>query len=540
MNFIRLATVGAAAMILGAAVPSVAGATDYCVDTSCGGTQAASLDQALDLADDADDADRIFLGAKIYTPQGTSYKYLAPGPVEIIGQGAGRTILTGGSDAVLNLLAGSGSSVHDLTVRLPQNAPGQMVGVVTNSLLQRISVVEDPTQVNATRDGVQLAFGGTLADSTVQLGTGQQTTAAVLGGRFGVADGGNTIRASTLSADWGIASVHGATVERSRVTGLSYGIRNFGDLTTVRDSLVRLTGPSGTAIRAETSGTGGDTNMIVDGVTVVTPSSLDATGVAVTTFPAPDESVHVTLANSIIRGAFTPLFARALGTGTATIAASYSDYDPSSNVALGGTISESNLTNVGDALFDETPGHEFRLLPGSPLIDKGDPAAPQGLDLDGGARVADGNGDGIARRDIGAFERQPANAGPPSGDGPSGGPAADTKAPLVSGFRSRRSVFAVARAATPRAARAARGTTLRYTLSENARVALKIQRKRGTRYRTVGTLRRNGVSGPNRIRFTGRIGRRALRAGRYRAVIMATDAAGNRSAPRRTSFRVVR
>ena len=539
MNFIRLATVGAAAMILGAAVPSVAGATDYCVDTSCGGTQAASLDQALDHADDADDADRIFLGAKIYTPQGPSFKYLAPGPVEIIGQGAGRTILTGGSDAVLSLRAGSGSSVHDLTVRLPQNAPGQMAGVVTNSLLQRISVVEDPTQVNAGRDGVQLAFGGTLANSTVQLGTGQLTTAAVLGGRFGVADGGNTIRESTLSADTGIASAHGATVERSRVTGLRYGIRNLGDLTTVKDSLVRLTGPFGTAIRAETSGTG-DTNMIVDGATVVTPSSLDATGVAVTTFPAPDENVHLTLANSIVRGAFTPLFARALGAGTATIADSYSDYEPISNVAIGGTISESNITNVGDALFDETPGHEFRLLPGSPLIDMGDPAAPQGLDVDGGARVADGNGDGFARRDLGAFELQPAMAGPPPGGGTSGGPAADTKAPLISGFRSRRSVFAVARTATPRAAQAARGTTLRYKLSESARVALKIQRKRGTRYRTVGTLRRNGVSGPNRIRFTGRIGRRALRAGRYRAVIMATDAAGNRSAPRRTSFQVLR
>jgi hypothetical protein len=540
MNFTRLAVVGAAAMILGAAVPSVAGATDYCVDTSCGGTGAASLDQALDFADDADDADRIFLGAKIYTPQGTSFKYLAPGPVEIIGQGAGRTILTGGSDAVLNLLAGSGSSVHDLTVRLPQNAPGQMVGVVTNSLLQRISVVEDPTQVNANRDGVQLSFGGTLADSTVHLGTGQQTTAAVLGGRFGVADGGNTIRASTLSADWGIASVHGATVERSRVTGLSYGIRNFGDLTTVRDSLVRLTGPSGTAIRAETSGTGGDTKMIVDGVTVVTPSSLDATGVAVTTFPAPDESVHVTLANSVIRGAFTPLFARAFGTGTATIAASYSDYEPSSNVSLGGTISESNVTNVGDALFDETPGHEFRLLPGSPLIDMGDLAAPQGLDLDGGARVTDGNGDGIARRDIGAFELQPAMAGPPSGGGPSGGPAADTQPPLISGFRSTRSAFAVARAATPRAARAKRGTSLRYTLSENARVALKIQRKGRTRYRSVGTLRRAGVKGANRIRFSGRIGRRALRPGRYRIVATAVDLAGNRSAPKLARLRILR
>jgi hypothetical protein len=160
--------------------------------------------------------------------------------------------------------------------------------------------------------------------------------------------------------------------------------------------------------------------------------------------------------------------------------------------------------------------------------------------VDGNSRVADGNGDGIARRDLGAYELQPAQAVPPSGGGPSGGPAADTEAPLISSFRSTRSAFAVARAATPRAARAKRGTTLRYTLSENARVVLKIKRKAGTRYRTVGTLRRSGIKGINRIRFTGRIGRRALRAGRYRAVIRATDAAGNRSAPSLTRFRIVR
>jgi hypothetical protein len=56
----------------------------------------------------------------------------------------------------------------------------------------------------------------------------------------------------------------------------------------------------------------------------------------------------------------------------------------------------------------------------------------------------------------------------------------------------------------------------------------------------VGTLRRSGISGPNRIRFTGRIGRRALRPAPHRAVLTATDAAGNRSAPKVARFRIVR
>ena len=58
--------------------------------------------------------------------------------------------------------------------------------------------------------------------------------------------------------------------------------------------------------------------------------------------------------------------------------------------------------------------------------------------------------------------------------------------------------------------------------------------------RAVGTLRRSGVAGANRVRFSGRIGRRALARGRYRLVVRATDAAGNRSATQSRTFRIVR
>ncbi|HEU5110106.1 MAG TPA: hypothetical protein VFT95_16310 [Micromonosporaceae bacterium] len=58
--------------------------------------------------------------------------------------------------------------------------------------------------------------------------------------------------------------------------------------------------------------------------------------------------------------------------------------------------------------------------------------------------------------------------------------------------------------------------------------------------RTLSRRTSTAASGTSRVRFTGRIGKRALRPGRYRAVLTATDAAGNRSAPRTTRFRVVR
>ena len=140
-----------------------------------------------------------------------------------------------------------------------------------------------------------------------------------------------------------------------------------------------------------------------------------------------------------------------------------------------------------------------------------------------------------------------------------GGTPADTQAPLIGRFRATPSLFALARAATPVAAALPHGTRFRYVLSEPARVTLKVQRalpgrraggrcvrpsarlrqaQRCTRYVSVGTLRRTGAKGANSIRFTGRIGKRALRPGRYRAVIAATDAAGNRSALRTARFRM--
>ena len=46
----------------------------------------------------------------------------------------------------------------------------------------------------------------------------------------------------------------------------------------------------------------------------------------------------------------------------------------------------------------------YRLLPGSPVIDAGDNSVAQALDYDGGSRIADGDGNGSVIVDMGAFE----------------------------------------------------------------------------------------------------------------------------------------
>src|SRR6478672_6493405 len=94
---VRLAPVLVTAALLCAWLAPAAQATDYCVapNTTCGGTNVANFQTALDLADNAANADRIFLGAATYmAPTASGFSYgLASGPVEIIGAGIGQSIL---------------------------------------------------------------------------------------------------------------------------------------------------------------------------------------------------------------------------------------------------------------------------------------------------------------------------------------------------------------------------------------------------------------------------------------------------------------
>ena len=153
------------------------------------------------------------------------------------------------------------------------------------------------------------------------------------------------------------------------------------------------------------------------------------------------------------------------------------------------------------------------------------------------------------------------------GPGLGGGLASppDTTAPVVGGYRVTNRRFAVARRPTPRlgsaAAKAKKGTTFTYTLSEPATVTIAIAqrqsgRRRGrkciapskklgkarkcTRIVKKGALKRTSRQGANRVAFTGRIASRALKPGSYQATLTATDAAKNASKPKTVKFTVVR
>ena len=114
---------------------------------------------------------------------------------------------------------------------------------------------------------------------------------------------------------------------------------------------------------------------------------------------------------------------------------------------------------------------------------------------------------------------------------------------------------------TAKRKRAPRGTAFNYTLSEAATLTIAIERsakgrrvkgkcrrrtkgnkgkRRCTLYISAGKLTRTGKAGVNKAPFSGRIGKRALKSGRYRAKLQATDAAGNASKTRTLSFTIVK
>ncbi len=138
-------------------------------------------------------------------------------------------------------------------------------------------------------------------------------------------------------------------------------------------------------------------------------------------------------------------------------------------------------------------------------------------------------------------------------------PGGDTKAPRVTKLSVSPKTFAAGSSARARAAakrkrhRTPRGTTIRFTLSEDAKVTLTAvgkavrhcRRVRGHKHCTTGKAPRYAVAGrrsfekgADRLAFSGRVKGKALKHGSYKLEAIATDAAHNRGKTATTTFTV--
>ena len=171
---------------------------------------------------------------------------------------------------------------------------------------------------------------------------------------------------------------------------------------------------------------------------------------------------------------------------------------------------------------------------------------------------------GASQPDWGPANINPGPRQSGGGGGGGGGGGTDLTRPVFQGaIAFSRSTFAAApRGGSIAQRRVPIGATVSYRLSEAATVRFTVERQsagrrvrrrcvkpnRGnrrrppcTRYvRVRGSFVHPGRAGPNSFRFTGRVGGRKLAPARYRLVAIGRDAAGNASAAKRASFRIVR
>ena len=149
----------------------------------------------------------------------------------------------------------------------------------------------------------------------------------------------------------------------------------------------------------------------------------------------------------------------------------------------------------------------------------------------------------------------------PTTQGPCKAPP-DTVAPKVLSLGFVNGTFRAARKGGPISRnRPPVGTRVRYRVSEAGTARFTVERrakgrkkgkrcvaptkknrkaKRCTRYvKLKGSFSRVSKAGLNSFRFTGRLRGKKLRPGRYRLVMVATDAAKNKSKPKRAKFRIV-
>ncbi len=379
---------------------------------------------------------------------------------EFVGGDEGPAVIDGGTTFAVRLQGSGDGVVQGFTLRGGDpgfNTVEMGGGTLTGNIIDEETTVRDGCMVSASFDAairgntfVDPTPGATpnagvcgqnlgkpvedntftYLDSAIQLqGSGTPevlnntiTGAATYGIQiiFGTATiSGNTITEPDGFGATGIAIVPvaagvGATLRRNRVIGHQTGVfvkDTTGPVSLDGDVIAGSTFKNFESIDAAPAG---DTDVSMTNVTIADP-----------TFFIGNVDVSLVETHLDVDSSFISSSPEVIGDASCAIS-----YSASFSSGTPGDLTDCNDFQVtAGPLFVDRPGRDLHLASGSPLIDAGNPAAPaaESLDLDGGPRATDGNGDGIARRDIGADESAAVAPPPPTTPGTPAQPPAGKK-----------------------------------------------------------------------------------------------------------------
>jgi hypothetical protein len=392
--------------LLALAGAEAAAATDYCVsEPVCvaggginEGTSANSVQTAFEAAEkhtNSGGPDRVLIGAGTYSrSEGFSYGGDA---VLVRGAGTGATVLTrpATSGPSVLIFSSSGSTVQGTTVLIP--ASTGLTGVTLSAGTLEADTIEAPAAIPAFGLSIK---GGVFTHGTVDVKTG--TGVESQGGEvlYSTIAGG---RSPVLANEFGVQAYTPTTLRGDRISG-GTPVFSYANPLILEDSLIDLGGTAGHGVQI-VGNINGKALAFLRHVAIV--NGAGGTGLML---EGQKENATALLENSIISEVEVPVWVIGEGAGTtASLSADYSSFDfaKSKKSESGGATA----SLAGEHLLSTLPSFvspltgDYRLAPGSPLIDAGAPGSTLGLgefatDLAGNARIVNG------RRDAGPYEYQ--------------------------------------------------------------------------------------------------------------------------------------
>lgn len=404
-RFARLAPAFVIALAGCSCLAAPAGATEFCVQPAdgCAGGQKPTLQAALNAALASAGPDTVRLPAGTVPGPGSYASANPDNTVSVVGAGRDATVVTSATSTVTDysLDLGNNATVSDLTLK-------QFSPAVPNQ--KQLSLI-------GTADRVGLASSVPVGVSVIS-GTARHLSS--VGPDAFLIDG--TLEDSEFTGG-GLRTGYGDTIiRRVRVVSASTTGGQNRSLV-ISSSLFVLTAGAGPILHTEPAPVAdAHGTTVLSNVTLIGSGDPGCIGFEASAsngfYTAPDDDAveDATVANTVVRNCRTTLnrtyFAGNRVTNV-TVFNSDIDLSPLAVTQTGaGTLTAGPADgNVNvDPLFVGLNGFDQELRFSSPVIDKGltNLVSPQesATDLNGNPRVVDGNGDGVAKRDIGAFEYQ--------------------------------------------------------------------------------------------------------------------------------------